>query len=47
MAGARMMPIFVMKTMPLKSAYSDEKILPDLEVISITGPIPLKIIEAL
>jgi len=42
-----MMPIFEMNTTPLNRAYVEEKILPAIEVINITGPIPLKIIEEL
>lgn len=41
------MPILVMNATPLNSAYTDENILPEVDDICITGPMPLNIIDAL
>jgi hypothetical protein len=47
MAGASMIPMFEINTTPLNNAYAEENNFPCVDFISITGPIPLKIIEAL
>jgi heterodisulfide reductase subunit C len=46
-AGARINPILVIKTTPLNNAYIDENHLPAFVVIFTTGPMPLRIIDAL
>ena len=48
MPGAKIYPIAPTKTIPLNSAYSEEKIFPpEVKPFVTTGPIPLSIIEAL
>jgi len=42
-----MIPMFEINTTPLNNAYAEENNFPCVDFISITGPIPLKIIEAL
>jgi len=48
MPGAKIYPIAPTKTIPLNSAYKEENIFPPaVKPLVITGPIPLRIIEAL
>ena len=45
--GAKNMATVLKKITPLKSAYAEAKNLAESVFISFTGPIPVKIIEAL
>jgi len=44
--GANTTPITVIKIRPLKRAYPEANSLADVERISSTGPIPVRIIDA-